>query len=1004
MTDTRKYDKESILSTFEKKGVLENLRAYLRTDLFNKLKEEEIKTKKTEYVAFNNFLFKNESNQLKKTDKYSLSLIQNYLRANSMTYTLSVFLSEYKKIIPDELFLDQELLKIFDISYDKMNGEVSFFNHLIQNKLLNFKNREVQSISVQTERQNQGEISMEEKLNEIDKKYKNINLDSTISYQSYEEKILKFQREMELRFNSDLEREIKRIKETEVSLMRIEENKKYMKKLEEIREEYEKDYKEKLDSLKRRETESMTRICLREKELETSIYDNRQKFLNELQTVKLREDELKRKYENEENNLNIEREKLKLLQKENSALKDSSLKKIKEEIEDFKIRYDREFEREKEELRKSKMNYEENLLKVSLLTEKIKNYEEQIQTFKSDKVKFISDINNLEKTLNVIKKDNEMLREEIKIIADTEKRNANLLSKREMESSHLREENKLLRENIEEHKRRNEERKGEQSVLIQNLKKQLEENIDRLKKSKEDHEYELQKIKNHYKHFYDDEKEITHEKCKELEKKNKSYENQINKLKSFSIKNSSGEMINYFKRSQANSLDIKLNDRLHIFSKLEKEADDLKNELKTSFNLSTKREKEKVNYNHINLVYKDLYEKLYEELKINNRIRNEQPLSETHSNKENNHELVYLNKNSKSLFIDKENCKTTDKNKYETDKKDNKTKQENSKPTNSSSLVKEEQKIDDKQQINNNNFKSSQENENLVSEIKQNNHQDFNIKKTEVPAKKSEKENHILSNEKQNHLIVENNKNSLPSPVIIGGLNTIKSKDSEQESQDFSVANITSSNEWELESNRKEKDTKHNLNTHREENKMGATKEEATNSKPSNNKSGEDIYYQDIKNKFKTSSIKEESEESQNISKNLSTYNNNASNQEKEEKKINSNSESKEINKTSFNKFSNLNYDLDKNEIEEEIKVDNESENYDYDFAEDVDGLEKKNSVDLDALKNTSLGGLKDSNRNLTMNVTKSYLKSQSLDKQIEKFLHSRNSNIEEQIIEGRIA
>jgi hypothetical protein len=118
---------------------------------------------------------------------------------------------------------------------------------------------------------------------------------------------------------------------------------------------------------------------------------------------------------------------------------------------------------------------------------------------------------------------------------------------------------------------------------------------------------------------------------------------------------------------------------------------------------------------------------------------------------------------------------------------------------------------------------------------------------------------------------------------------------------------------------------------------------------------------------------------------------------------------------------------MDKNEIEEDIKVDGESENYDYDFVEDVDGLDKKMSVDLDAIKNASINfnnsvnnyqqGQKNAiagnnSNNLTyvnspqsphLNHTnnKSVYKSQSIDKQIEKLLQSKASGIEENIVEG---
>ena len=82
--------------------------------------------------------------------------------------------------------------------------------------------------------------------------------------------MLKYKQECEARFSNDLQREVRRLKEFEVSRIRIEEASKYRDKMEAFRQEMENLHLDKVRELKTREENALERIRSREVELETA--------------------------------------------------------------------------------------------------------------------------------------------------------------------------------------------------------------------------------------------------------------------------------------------------------------------------------------------------------------------------------------------------------------------------------------------------------------------------------------------------------------------------------------------------------------------------------------------------------------------------------------------------------------------------------------------------------------------------------------------------------------
>ena len=88
----------------------------------------------------------------------------------------------------------------------------------------------------QTEDASSEMLSLDEKLRRIDQNFLEAkDMERAAPFKSLEQRMLKYKQECEARFQNDLQSEIKRLKEFEVSRIRIEEAAKYRDKMEAFR-------------------------------------------------------------------------------------------------------------------------------------------------------------------------------------------------------------------------------------------------------------------------------------------------------------------------------------------------------------------------------------------------------------------------------------------------------------------------------------------------------------------------------------------------------------------------------------------------------------------------------------------------------------------------------------------------------------------------------------------------------------------------------------------------
>lgn len=103
-------------------------------------------------------------------------------------------------------------------------------------------------------------LSLEQKLRTVDYDYFVKNDENrSQNNQTFDERFMRMKREYDAKFKTDLESEIARIRDFEVTALRIEEAEKYRIKMEQYREELEKMYLDKVNKLRERERDTIER-------------------------------------------------------------------------------------------------------------------------------------------------------------------------------------------------------------------------------------------------------------------------------------------------------------------------------------------------------------------------------------------------------------------------------------------------------------------------------------------------------------------------------------------------------------------------------------------------------------------------------------------------------------------------------------------------------------------------------------------------------------------------
>ena len=456
-------DNQTLLSSLEKRGLLEMTKAYFRTSLFEALQKEN--PYNTAPSGFNI-----NSNQIKDINTINIlrlqySLINDFLIRTKMTYTQNIFNNEIKSLIDSPIpFTDSEIIRNLNlntkqISVLRLNSNINTSSKdLIKSTYLyQLINLHCSLIRIdneaQTEKIPEGDIrflspnvknslnvkkeviDLEKELKRIDDKYnKKVNLDEVLPFSKMnEQKYLQYKKECDKRYEEQLKKEIDLFKNIELANMRLEENKKYNDQIEAVKEQYRNIYDRKYEEIEKLKNELKGRKSDMEKEYEKKMYDLNETITEQLRNMREENRINNSKYLDEINNLNNEK---KFLEQTIENLKDKHYNEMQNQIQKLKYDYQIELEKEKNVIKEDNEknqkillnNYTKNNNEISQLKNQINNINSLEKNISKKELAPLKNANNINfiKNSDLLSKMTEFNHKQKKILEDLEEEQNNL--------------------------------------------------------------------------------------------------------------------------------------------------------------------------------------------------------------------------------------------------------------------------------------------------------------------------------------------------------------------------------------------------------------------------------------------------------------------------------------------------------------------------------------------------------------------------------------------------
>ena len=355
MSTNNNLENSQFLSSLEKKGVIDETKHFIRNTLYEKLKNNNIPEETKLKIYPSNFNLDDQN--LYKMFKLEYTLIDDFLIRTKLNYTHSIFNNEMKSIIKPLIPLDDtELMSLLGINLNELNTLRFKWNNSndISDKIkstylyqiLN-SHTKIMKIDQNTQTNNlpifddalyspdvrvgpSGPVDIEIRMKNIEEKYnKKIREGNDILL--IENRFKKYKDEIDKRYEEELKNEMERFKSVELSQMRIEENKKYLIKLEKLREEYQEEYNRKYQDLKKLQNELEERELKMRKEYEERYMQLKIKYEEKEKNLDYKEKYLDKKYQSD---MDVSAQRIKFNEELNS-LKESILNNEKEKKKSF---------------------------------------------------------------------------------------------------------------------------------------------------------------------------------------------------------------------------------------------------------------------------------------------------------------------------------------------------------------------------------------------------------------------------------------------------------------------------------------------------------------------------------------------------------------------------------------------------------------------------------------------------------------------------------------------
>uniref|UniRef100_A0A8B9XSU1 LisH domain-containing protein n=1 Tax=Bos mutus grunniens TaxID=30521 RepID=A0A8B9XSU1_BOSMU len=290
--------RKKLYQTFTDRGILDTLKTQVRNQLIHELMDPALNGKmQSPSISVE------ESCLLIEASNF---LVASHLQRCGYEYSLSVFFPE-SGLAKEKVFTMQNLLHLFKISpesslykslisgFDKENQKG--FLIMFLKELAEFhQSKESRNMETQTSSTFPIEDSLVEKLQLIDNEFAGACLQHP-KLESLEVKLNECKRKIEQQLRAEMNQELKYFKDTEIEKIKTEEKSKCEKELAEFRNELERAYQAKSETLISREKMALERIQKHQENETKEIYAQRQFLLKDIDLLRGREAELKQRIE-----------------------------------------------------------------------------------------------------------------------------------------------------------------------------------------------------------------------------------------------------------------------------------------------------------------------------------------------------------------------------------------------------------------------------------------------------------------------------------------------------------------------------------------------------------------------------------------------------------------------------------------------------------------------------------------------------------------------------------
>ena len=318
-----------------------------------------------------------------------------------------------------------------------------------------------------------------------------LTAEKVMPYKILEERMIKYKRECDERARKEIESEVARVRDIEISHVRLEEAASYRSKIAEFRNEIDSMHKEKIKELRVREAEILERCKIKEREIEAAAFEHRQKVLKDLETLRFKDQDSKKTVEMELIVIKNTREQL--MQKEKEAdlkLKDLNLlkvaleKKSQSEIDEYRRKIDSQRDDERRELQVRRMQLEEDEHRFHLNKEKFLNSEKTKTQLEKENFTLKDELEALKITHDKMTSEHHDIRDQLKVLSNNGLRDNEIINSKTSQVENYQNEAKTLRELLEAQKDQLRSEKDTNKEIIQNLNiqiKNLKEDTNSLK-------------------------------------------------------------------------------------------------------------------------------------------------------------------------------------------------------------------------------------------------------------------------------------------------------------------------------------------------------------------------------------------------------------------------------------------------------------------------------------------------------------------------------------------